>query len=102
MDLGVTIRLMGESAHRETLATCARLAEDAGFAALLFHGTGLGPLPLSDPESDSLENTRLRVMLEDHIAQGGVVVVVAGIVVVTPATVSLRPLLASRRSRSAS
>ena len=52
-------------------------AIDAGFDALLFHGTGLGHLPISDPESDSLENTRLRVMLEDHIAQGGVVVVVA-------------------------
>jgi glutamyl-tRNA(Gln) amidotransferase subunit D len=52
-------------------------AIDAGFDALLFHGTGLGHLPISDPEEDSLENTRLRAMLEDHCAQGGVVVVVA-------------------------
>ncbi|MDP6220998.1 MAG: asparaginase domain-containing protein, partial [Candidatus Thalassarchaeaceae archaeon] len=52
-------------------------AIDAEFDALLFHGTGLGHLPISDPEGDSLENTRLRVMLEDHCAQGGVVVVVA-------------------------
>ncbi|MEE2625065.1 MAG: Glu-tRNA(Gln) amidotransferase subunit GatD [Candidatus Thermoplasmatota archaeon] len=50
---------------------------DSGFEALLFHGTGLGHLPISDPEDDSLENTRLRIMLEDHISQGGVVVVVA-------------------------
>jgi glutamyl-tRNA(Gln) amidotransferase subunit D len=50
---------------------------DSGFEALLFHGTGLGHLPISDPEGDSLENTRLRIMLEDHISQGGVVVVVA-------------------------
>ena len=52
-------------------------AIDAGFDALLFHGTGLGHLPISDPEEDSLENTRLRAMLEDHCAKGGVVVVVA-------------------------
>tara|TARA_B100000029_G_scaffold516520_1_gene630505 strand:+ start:73 stop:1440 length:1368 start_codon:yes stop_codon:yes gene_type:complete len=52
-------------------------AIDAGFDSLLFHGTGLGHLPISDPEDDSLENRRLRVMLEDHISEGGVVVVVA-------------------------
>jgi glutamyl-tRNA(Gln) amidotransferase subunit D len=51
-------------------------AIDSGFDALLFHGSGLGHLPISNPENDSLENTRLRVMLEDHIAKGGVVVVV--------------------------
>ena len=51
-------------------------AIDSGFDALLFHGSGLGHLPISNPEEDSLENTRLRVMLEDHIAEGGVVVVV--------------------------
>ena len=51
-------------------------AIEAGFDALLFHGTGLGHLPISDPEEDSLENTRLRVMLEDHISGGGVVVMV--------------------------
>jgi len=51
-------------------------AIDSGFDALLFHGSGLGHLPISNPEDDSLENTRLRVMLEDHIATGGVVVVV--------------------------
>ena len=51
-------------------------AIDSGFDALLFHGTGLGHLPISNPEDDSLENTRLRVMLEDHIAEGGVVVMV--------------------------
>ncbi len=51
-------------------------AIDSGFDALLFHGTGLGHLPISNPEEDSLENTRLRMMLEDHIANGGVVVIV--------------------------
>ena len=51
-------------------------AIDSGFDALLFHGTGLGHLPISDPEEDSLENTRLRVMIEDHVKGGGVVVIV--------------------------
>ena len=51
-------------------------AIDSGFDALLFHGTGLGHLPISNPEEDSLENTRLRVMLEDHISSKGIVVVV--------------------------
>ncbi len=51
-------------------------AIDSGFDALLFHGTGLGHLPISDPEEDSIENSRLKVMLEDHIRSGGVVVVV--------------------------
>jgi len=51
-------------------------AIDSDFDALLFHGTGLGHLPISDPEEDSLENTRLRMMLEDHITNGGVVVLV--------------------------
>ena len=51
-------------------------AIDSGFDALLFHGSGLGHLPISNPEDDSLENTRLRVMLEDHISNGGVVVMV--------------------------
>jgi len=51
-------------------------AIDAGYDALLFHGTGLGHLPIADPQEDSPENTRLRIMLADHCAAGGVVVVV--------------------------
>ena len=30
MKLGISIRLMGEAANRETVLACARLAEDAG------------------------------------------------------------------------
>jgi len=51
-------------------------AIDSEFDAILFHGTGLGHLPISDPEGDSLENRRIEVMLEDYISNGGVVVVV--------------------------
>tara|TARA_B100001173_G_C15980893_1_gene544468 strand:- start:931 stop:1422 length:492 start_codon:yes stop_codon:yes gene_type:complete len=47
-----------------------------GYDALLFHGTGLGHLPISDPQDDSPENTKLRLLLEDYCQEGGVAVVV--------------------------
>ena len=47
------------------------------FNALLFHGTGLGHLPISDSEDDSIENIKLRTTLEDYCNQGGIAVVVA-------------------------
>ncbi len=50
---------------------------EGDFDALLFHGTGLGHLPIADPQEDSQENTILRLMLEDYCANDGVVVVVA-------------------------
>jgi glutamyl-tRNA(Gln) amidotransferase subunit D len=50
---------------------------EGNFDALIFHSTGLGHLPISDPQEDSQENTILRLMLEDHCANDGVVVVVA-------------------------
>ena len=53
------------------------LAIKDDFDAIVLHGTGLGHLPISDPQDDSPENTKLRLMLEDHCANDGVVVVVA-------------------------
>ncbi|MFL2971288.1 MAG: Glu-tRNA(Gln) amidotransferase subunit GatD [Candidatus Thalassarchaeaceae archaeon] len=53
------------------------LAIKDGFDAIVMHGSGLGHLPISDPQEDSPENTKLRLMLEDHCSNGGVVVVVA-------------------------
>ena len=53
------------------------LAIKDDFDAIVLHGTGLGHLPISDPQDDSPENTKLRLMLEDHSANDGVVVVVA-------------------------
>lgn len=53
------------------------LAIKDGFDAIVLHGTGLGHLPISDPQDDSPENTKLRLMLEDHCSNGGVVIVVA-------------------------
>jgi len=48
-----------------------------GYDALLFHGTGLGHLPISDPQEDSPENTKLRVLLEDYCEGGGIAAIVA-------------------------
>ena len=53
------------------------LAIKDDFDAIVLHGTGLGHIPISDPQNDSPENTKLRLMLEDHCANDGVVVVVA-------------------------
>ena len=50
-------------------------AIDAGYDALYFHGTGLGHLPIEDPENDSPENLKLRLTIEDYCNSGGVVVV---------------------------
>ena len=47
------------------------------FDALLFHGTGLGHLPIANPEEDSIENTKLKIILEDYCNNGGIAVVVA-------------------------
>ena len=46
-------------------------AIELGYDALLFHGTGLGHLPISDPQEDSPENTKLRLLLEDYCEDGG-------------------------------
>tara|TARA_Y200000002_G_C22126674_1_gene433090 strand:- start:18 stop:509 length:492 start_codon:yes stop_codon:yes gene_type:complete len=51
-------------------------AIELGYDALLFHGTGLGHLPISDPQEDSPENTKLRLLLEDYCEDGGIAVVV--------------------------
>ena len=45
-------------------------AIELGYDALLFHGTGLGHLPISDPQEDSAENTKLRVLMEDYCERG--------------------------------
>ena len=47
------------------------------FDALLLHGTGLGHLPISNPENDSIENIRLKSVIEDYCLDDGIVVIVA-------------------------
>ncbi len=47
------------------------------YDALLFHGTGLGHLPISNPEEDSPENNKLHAIIKDYCDDGGLVLVVA-------------------------
>jgi len=44
------------------------------YDAILFHGTGLGHLPIEDPNGDSPENVEMRQALVDYCANGGVAV----------------------------
>ena len=41
---------------------------------MYFHGTGLGHLPIQDPENDSPENIKLKLTIEDYCKSGGIVV----------------------------
>ena len=44
------------------------------YDAILFHGTGLGHLPIEDPNGDSPENLAMREALENYCSNGGVAV----------------------------
>ena len=44
------------------------------YDAILFHGTGLGHLPIEDPNGDSPENEAMREALENYCSNGGVAV----------------------------
>ena len=48
----------------------------ANYDAILFHGTGLGHLPIEDPKGDSPENLAMRKAVTDYCANGGVAVMV--------------------------
>ncbi len=50
-------------------------AADAGYDAMYFHGTGLGHLPIENPENDSPENLKLRLTIEDYCNSGGIAVI---------------------------
>jgi glutamyl-tRNA(Gln) amidotransferase subunit D len=43
----------------------------ANYDAILFHGTGLGHLPIEDPNGDSPENVAMREAVANYCAEGG-------------------------------
>ena len=49
-------------------------AIESNYDALYFHGTGLGHLPIHDPENDSPENIKLKLTIEDYCKSGGIAV----------------------------
>ena len=48
----------------------------SNYDAILFHGTGLGHLPIEDPNGDSPENAAMRDAVTEYCAKGGVAVMV--------------------------
>ena len=44
------------------------------YDAILFHGTGLGHLPIEDPNGDSPENTEMREAVTNYCSNGGIAV----------------------------
>ena len=50
------------------------LAGSGGYDAILFHGTGLGHLPIEDPNGDAPENTELLEAVQSYCSGGGIAV----------------------------
>jgi glutamyl-tRNA(Gln) amidotransferase subunit D len=69
-----SIRIAEFTAGPHLHSDLVQAAIDSGYDALYFHGTGLGHLPIQDPEDDSPENTKLRFTVEDYCKSGGVAV----------------------------
>ena len=51
-----------------------QVALASNYDAILFHGTGLGHLPIEDPNGDSPENVAMRQALTDYCEDGGIAV----------------------------
>jgi glutamyl-tRNA(Gln) amidotransferase subunit D len=69
-----SIRIAEFSAGPHLHSDLVQAAIDSGYDALYFHGTGLGHLPIQDPENDSPENIKLKFTIEDYCKSGGVAV----------------------------
>ncbi|MEE2759310.1 MAG: Glu-tRNA(Gln) amidotransferase subunit GatD [Candidatus Thermoplasmatota archaeon] len=67
-----SIRILQLTAGAHLFADQIELATH--YDAILFHGTGLGHLPIHDPNGDSPENVAIRDALENYCADGGVAV----------------------------
>ncbi|MCH2358341.1 MAG: Glu-tRNA(Gln) amidotransferase subunit GatD [Candidatus Poseidoniales archaeon] len=68
------VRILQLIAGSQLYADQIEFAGSAGYDAILFHGTGLGHLPLDDP-GDAPENTAVADALGVYVAGGGVAVV---------------------------
>ena len=68
------VRVLQLVAGSQLYADQIELAGSSGYDAILFHGTGLGHLPLDDP-GDAPENTAVENALAAYVSGGGVAVV---------------------------
>ena len=67
-------RILQLMAGAHMYADQIELAEN--YDAILFHGTGLGHLPIEDPNGDSPENVAMREAVANYCANGGFAVMV--------------------------
>jgi len=68
------IRILQLMAGAHLFSDQIELATTAGYHAILFHGTGLGHLPLEDPNNDSPENTEVLAAVDKYCKDGGIAV----------------------------
>ena len=72
LEFNESIRILQLMAGAHMFADQIELAHH--YDAILFHGTGLGHLPIEDPNGDSPENEAMREALENYCSNGGVAV----------------------------
>ncbi len=72
IEFNESIRILQLMAGAHMFADQIELAQH--YDAILFHGTGLGHLPIEDPNGDSPENLAMREALENYCSNGGVAV----------------------------
>ena len=72
IEFNESIRILQLMAGAHMFADQIELAHH--YDAILFHGTGLGHLPIEDPNGDSPENEAMREALENYCSNGGVAV----------------------------
>jgi len=70
------IRILQLLAGSHMFADQIELATNGGYDAILLHGSGLGHLPIEDPNGDAPENTELLEAMRSYCAGGGIAVMV--------------------------
>ena len=68
------IRILQLLAGSQMFADQIELAGSGGYDAILFHGTGLGHLPIENPTGDAPENTELFEAVQSYCSGGGIAV----------------------------
>ncbi len=68
------VRILQLMAGAHLFADQVTLAKKAGYDAILFHGTGLGHLPIENPNEDSPENAEMLDAITEFCEGGGVAV----------------------------
>ena len=68
------IRILQLMSGAHLFADQIELAKNGHYDAILFHGTGLGHLPIEDPNGDSPENTEVLNSITEFCRDGGVAV----------------------------